>query len=300
VTETGTYLYAVGRHLDPEVLSELEGVGGAPVRTIKHRDLIAVVSTVDLGEFGESALRQNLEDLGWVEKTARRHDEVVRRVAAITSALAPFRLVTIYRSDDAARDRIEALYDDLGLALDRVDGRSEWSVKAFGRGQPMPTAPITAEGSGSGVAYLERRRAEIRGRQEAVAGLQMLADQLFWDLVPGAAATRRLPPQDERLSGRSQTMALNAQSAVPIVRHRGQRSLAAVLLRRPGPAMTVESVAQRTVVAEQPTLVDLLDRLLGTGVVISGDVVISLADVDLVRIHLSAVIQSVRNETSSS
>jgi hypothetical protein len=64
--------------------------------------------------------------------------------------------------------------------------------------------------------------------------------------------------------------------------------------------MTVESVAQRTVVAEQPTLVDLLDRLLGTGVVISGDVVISLADVDLVSIHLSAVIQSVRDETSSS
>ena len=41
-------------------------------------------------------------------------------------------------------------------------------------------------------------------------------------------------------------------------------------------------------------LVDLLDRLLGTGVVLSGDVVISLADVELVRIQLWAVIQSVR------
>jgi hypothetical protein len=209
VAETGTYVYAVGRHLDAEKLTELEGVSDAPVRTISHRDLTAVLSTVDLEEFGESALRQNLEDLGWVEKTARRHDEVVRRTAALTTALAPFRLVTIYRSDDAARDRIEELYDDLVQALDRIDGRSEWSVKVYSREQPAPAAPVAAEGSGSGVAYLERRRAEIRGRQEDAANQQMLADQLFWDLVPGAAATRRLAPQDQRLTGRRET-ALNA------------------------------------------------------------------------------------------
>jgi len=41
-------------------------------------------------------------------------------------------------------------------------------------------------------------------------------------------------------------------------------------------------------------LVDLLDRLLGTGVVISGDVVISLAEVELVEIRLAAVIRAVR------
>jgi Gas vesicle protein len=60
--------------------------------------------------------------------------------------------------------------------------------------------------------------------------------------------------------------------------------------------MTVASVRQQTVVNDQPSLVDILDRLLGKGVVISGDVVISLADVELVRIQLSAVIQSVREE----
>ncbi|MEU8227215.1 gas vesicle protein [Kribbella sp. NPDC048915] len=52
----------------------------------------------------------------------------------------------------------------------------------------------------------------------------------------------------------------------------------------------------RAVATVEPTLVDLLDRLLGQGVVITGDVVISLAEVDLVRIQLSAVIGSVREE----
>ncbi len=44
----------------------------------------------------------------------------------------------------------------------------------------------------------------------------------------------------------------------------------------------------------QIALVDLLDRLLGTGVVLAGDVTISLAGIDLVEIKLHALIMSVR------
>jgi hypothetical protein len=46
----------------------------------------------------------------------------------------------------------------------------------------------------------------------------------------------------------------------------------------------------------QISLVDLLDRLLGTGVVLAGDVVISLAGVDLVQVRLHALITTVREE----
>ena len=41
-------------------------------------------------------------------------------------------------------------------------------------------------------------------------------------------------------------------------------------------------------------LVDLVDRLLAGGVVLAGDIVISLAGVDLVQIRLHALIASVR------
>lgn len=44
----------------------------------------------------------------------------------------------------------------------------------------------------------------------------------------------------------------------------------------------------------QIALVDLLDRLLGTGVVLAGDVVISLAGVDLVQVRLHALITTIR------
>ncbi|HET7351018.1 MAG TPA: gas vesicle protein [Marmoricola sp.] len=48
--------------------------------------------------------------------------------------------------------------------------------------------------------------------------------------------------------------------------------------------------------AEQISLVDLLDRLLGTGVVLSGDIVISLAGVDLVQVRLHALICTIRED----
>ena len=43
-------------------------------------------------------------------------------------------------------------------------------------------------------------------------------------------------------------------------------------------------------------LVDLLDRLLGSGVVLSGDILISLAGVDLVEVRLRALIRTVRDD----
>ncbi|MFE2236958.1 gas vesicle protein [Streptomyces sp. NPDC059442] len=47
----------------------------------------------------------------------------------------------------------------------------------------------------------------------------------------------------------------------------------------------------------QVALVDLLDRLLAGGVVIAGDIVLSIADIDLVRISLRALIVSVDADT---
>ena len=49
-----------------------------------------------------------------------------------------------------------------------------------------------------------------------------------------------------------------------------------------------------TTIAERDVaLVDLVDRLLGGGVVIAGDITLAVADVDLVYVQLRALISSV-------
>ena len=47
------------------------------------------------------------------------------------------------------------------------------------------------------------------------------------------------------------------------------------------------------VLPERIALVDLLDRVLATGVVITGELTLSIADVDLVYISLRALVSSV-------
>ena len=59
-------------------------------------------------------------------------------------------------------------------------------------------------------------------------------------------------------------------------------------------AASVRPRSSRSGRRAQISLVDLLDRLLGTGVVLAGDVVISLAGVDLVQVRLHALITTVR------
>jgi hypothetical protein len=52
---------------------------------------------------------------------------------------------------------------------------------------------------------------------------------------------------------------------------------------------TVEKLRRERDVA----LIDLLDRLIGGGVVLGGDITLSIADVDLVYVGLRAIITSV-------
>ncbi|MYQ45876.1 gas vesicle protein [Streptomyces sp. SID4985] len=62
----------------------------------------------------------------------------------------------------------------------------------------------------------------------------------------------------------------------------------------PSPSSSDEPLPQR-----QVALIDLLDRLLSGGVVLTGDVVLSIADIDLVRVSLRALIVSIGENSPS-
>jgi hypothetical protein len=53
------------------------------------------------------------------------------------------------------------------------------------------------------------------------------------------------------------------------------------------------SVVERPPLEEQVTLLELVDRVLNKGVVLSGDITLSVADVDLVYVGLRVLLSSV-------
>jgi hypothetical protein len=207
VSTDARYLFAVARGLDQGDLSGASGLGGAALDVVRHRGLDAVVCDVDLEEYGEGALRRNLEDLAWVERVARTHDDVVRRVAAVATT-APLRLVTILSDDDSVRRHVDELHAELVGALDRVEGCSEWSVKAYVRAQPREEVAAAARPQ-SGADYLRAKQQDARVRREAREDAVMTARRIHAAFAAQAVAGRRLALQDPQLSGRQEAMLLN-------------------------------------------------------------------------------------------
>lgn len=212
----GRYLYAVSRGLPPDALADVPGLGDGRLEVLEHQGLSAVVSDVDLEEYGEEGLRRNLERLDWLEEVARRHDEVVHAVAE-HGPVAPLRLATICLDDVGVRRRVEQWHDALEQVLDRVEGRGEWSVKAFAaRAEPQPAASAAA-GEG-GAAYLRRKKAETLTRAEGEEQALKVAEEVHARLSAVSVASRRLPPQDPRLTGHVGTMTLNGAYLVDTAR----------------------------------------------------------------------------------
>ncbi|NMH95640.1 GvpL/GvpF family gas vesicle protein [Pseudonocardia bannensis] len=220
------YVYAITGMTGIGELPAVEGVAGAPVRAITAGELAAVVSSVDTAEFGEEALRRNLEDLSWLERTARAHHAVVDAVARPGPA-APLRLATVYLSDDNVRSMLDEQQVRFTTALDRVRGRAEWGVKAFGR--PQPVDPVgeepTGPAAGPGTTYLMRRRTERDRAARSLAQAHEQAERLHTSLARLAVTSRAYPPQDPRLSGERDEMVLNAAYLVEETRGPAVREL---------------------------------------------------------------------------
>ncbi|MEU2253767.1 GvpL/GvpF family gas vesicle protein [Nocardia xishanensis] len=210
----GVWLYAVTSAADVgEDLGDLTGVAGEVVRPVVSGDLAAVVGSVPLAVFGDEPLRRNLEDLTWLEATARAHDAVVSALARQGTAV-PLRLAIVFRDDDRVRGMLEERRAAFESALALVRGRTEWGVKAYGDRAALTAAVAEAdlaksERGGAGTAYLLRRRAQLSAQETVERDAAERADRIHELLVRQAAAGRRQPVTDPVLNGRRDWMVLN-------------------------------------------------------------------------------------------
>ncbi|MEJ2868634.1 GvpL/GvpF family gas vesicle protein [Actinomycetospora sp. OC33-EN08] len=202
-----TYLYAVGRDLGtlPDVGSG--GVGGGELRLVAEAGLQAVVSDVEREAFEDLDAQQ--EDLTWLAAVARAHHGVVEAVGR-EHAIAPLALATVYLDDDRVRSVLRESREGFTAVLDRITGRDEWGVKAYMRPSGASGGSgSAAERPASGAAYLRARRTALREGDAAVTEAERAADEVDAALAAIAIESRRHPPQDRSLTGRTERMVLN-------------------------------------------------------------------------------------------
>jgi hypothetical protein len=208
----GVWAYAViGGDATEDRIAGLRGVAGESVRAVAAGGVAAAVGTVELGEFGENALRRNLEDLDWVAAKARAHDAVITAISK-SGPVIPVRMATVYLDDTHVARLLEDRRDDFMAALHRVAGREELGVKAYADLKSLmeQADSATQEGeNGSGTAYLLRRRRQLTSQQEAYRVAAEEAEHIHAALLKHAVDGKRKPATDRSLSGRDGWMVLN-------------------------------------------------------------------------------------------
>jgi hypothetical protein len=219
MTEAGPacYVYCVvpaGRRPALEGLAPVDPAFGFDVLT--HGDLSAVMSKVRLDEFGADALRRNLEDLEWLERTALAHDAVLRRALAC-EAVVPLRICTIFSDEERVRDMLVREREYFVGDLERLRGHAEWSVKVLadrrtlnaGAGERRSALAAAAEGESRGHEFFARWKEDRLLREEARAAVEAAARETHACLQREAAASVLLRPQHPDVSRRAGEMVMN-------------------------------------------------------------------------------------------
>ena len=204
--DTGLYVYCVVG-ADAEVPADLDGIadGHAP-KTIRHRDLAAVVSDVPLEDFTEERLREHLSDMDWIEHTARTHEQVLEAIAD-RATLIPMRLCSVYGNERGVLEMLMREAPALTEALEHLEGKAEWGVKVFAAAREAGRrGPSAAD---SGTDYMRQRQGERDARAQAGQHQHEACVDIHERIAEIVADAQSIPVQRPEVSGHDGQMVLN-------------------------------------------------------------------------------------------
>jgi hypothetical protein len=116
--ETGYYVYGVDRAGAGRVPADLVGVGGAPVRTVEHGNIAAVVAEVDLDR--PPGRRQDLV----------AHSEVLDGLMT-SGVVVPVQFGSVLPSSESVVvDLLAPSADYFAELLDQLEGRAQFNLRA--------------------------------------------------------------------------------------------------------------------------------------------------------------------------
>ena len=137
--QTVVYVYGVARapHERESIPLPLQGiVPEAPVERLADADLTAFISLVPARLFGAEEFRAALNDAKWLRARVVAHEKVLERLRSRYDVI-PFRFGSVYLDASEVSNALSGHRTELGRALDRVRGASEWGLKVYCDGEVL-------------------------------------------------------------------------------------------------------------------------------------------------------------------
>ncbi len=224
---TGLYLYCVrGETRNPLPFHERGIDGRSEVFTVAHRALEAVVSDVSLREFtSEEIQRRAGEDPGWIKERAVIHERVIENAMRGVDepvSVIPMRFGVIFKTMANLKARLDKDYCRMKTVLAKIDGKEEWSVKAYMKDKERFDAVARARNPGitakerqiaslpEGVAYfMEEELKEVV--DDAIENeLAAILEGSFERLSGEATESVKTRVLEKEVTGRTEQMVFNS------------------------------------------------------------------------------------------
>jgi hypothetical protein len=172
------YVYAIGRRITADELTGVSGVDGTSEFGICTRnDLSAVYSNVAAHEFSQAAIDARASDLEWLGAIGYAHQKVNERLAE-RATIVPLRAFTLFSSSEALNSYLATNHDGLEGTLERLQDRSEWTLRfefdhdrwssaVIDRVESLKKLVQEAEIAPAGKAYLLKKKLDDERKKAA-------------------------------------------------------------------------------------------------------------------------------------
>lgn len=223
----GLYLYCIRQKTDTPFSFSTKGIDGkGDVFTIAYCELEAVVSKVFLEKFASEEIQKKAqEDLSWIKEKAVAHEKIIeeamRRNHKILS-LIPMRFGTIFKDIASLEEALKKDYSKIREVLERIQGRQEWSVKAYLKDKKIFEQMIKNKNKAikekekeiaslpEGMAYFMEEELKEVISSEVDKELNNIVEGLFESLSNQAEASVKSKILERELTGKREPMVLNA------------------------------------------------------------------------------------------
>ena len=217
MTQKLVYVYCL---LDcaPNLAGNTEPLG---LKSLAFGGFNAVVKFVHESEFSEENLKQNLNNIEWLETNAREHIAVINLLMDGHNAVIPFNFGTIFQSKESLNKFLTDYSESLTENFQHIGGKQEWAVKIYCNRKALSekidelseeAAALEKQimASGPGKAFLLRRKKTELIENELDRLCKLYGQKYYEEFVAFSVATHlsNLIPPD--FNERQDTMILNA------------------------------------------------------------------------------------------
>jgi len=160
----GFYLYGVRKSVGASSVFLTKGIDEkGDVFTRAYQGLEAVVSRVSLEEFDSEIIHiKARNDLQWIKEKAVLHETVIEeamRNGGEILSLIPMKFGTIFKEEKALQEALNKHHERLEDALEKLEGKQEWGVKAYLTDQNKFEQAV------------KEKNATIREKEQEIAGM---------------------------------------------------------------------------------------------------------------------------------